>query len=178
MDDPGDAEEYRGRIDCIDFFYPLLQEVAELIDSKLDQIDDEAADLTDPDAFGLTDRAEYVIGFGFVACQEYLTSITGTEKRDARLRCGPARGRFTLAETVNAAANYWKHHGEWSTPPKGVALTTIDILRELGVDAQGYYPMLETIARLRGDLPKRFGALLPGLAAWRDEVFAKRSRGE
>jgi len=71
------GEEYRGRTDCVDFFYPLLDEVAALLDSKLDQLKNEAAACSDPDSSGVFDHMEYVAGLGFVVFQEYITAICG-----------------------------------------------------------------------------------------------------
>lgn len=156
-----------------DFALPLLAEVCELLDSKLDAMTEEAAKCADPDALGLNDRFEYVAGFAFVACQEYLLRICeGDSHRKALLETGPQRGPYSLARIVNAAANRWKHNAEWGEA--GGHPQTLEVFEGLGIDPRTNYPASSVLSHLQGDFPRRFGAILPGLEAWRDAALTMR----
>jgi hypothetical protein len=45
-----------------------LNDAAAFVDSKLDLLEESARKSADPDSDGIYDRAEYLAGFGFVAC--------------------------------------------------------------------------------------------------------------
>ena len=47
----------------------FLREAAALVDNRLDKLVHDAKTCPDPDGYGLIDSSEYIIGFGFVACQ-------------------------------------------------------------------------------------------------------------
>jgi hypothetical protein len=62
------------------------------------------------------DNVEFEVGIGFVVCQRYLTSVYGLYELDKgqALDAGPRScKKYTKAELVNHAANYWKHRDEW-----------------------------------------------------------------
>jgi hypothetical protein len=109
----------------------MLDEALATLDSLLSEI--EGADACeDPDQFGYFDRLEWVAGLGFTACQTYITetrSWFGTER--ASLSWGPryGRGDHTIAQVVNAAANYWKHQAEWDWSTEDTRRQrTVDVL--------------------------------------------------
>ena len=100
----------------LDFHREFLESAVDLVDAQLDRIDLEVLESTDPDSFGVFDRAEYLTGLGFAACQTYLAATIGRRVDHARaLELGPMHvcGR-PIAALVNAAANHWKHSPEWS----------------------------------------------------------------
>jgi hypothetical protein len=103
-----------GIIDCD---MDLLVHVATVLDEQLDLISEKSVEISDADAFGLHDRGEHVAGLGFVACQAYMAATYGFVRLPKKLvlqlgpRHGPS-GRF-VADVVNHAANFWKHHSEW-----------------------------------------------------------------
>ena len=68
---------------------------------------------------GEYDGAEYTIGLGFVACQQYMTCVFADKSIDKRavLELGPRHAcGVTYAALVNAAANTWKHYANGSAP--------------------------------------------------------------
>jgi hypothetical protein len=97
----------------IDFDLEFLEEVAEMLDSKLKRLERAGAASGDPDQFGFLDRIEFLVGVGFTACQTYISATSGymgVAKAES-LTLGPTIGAgLKLARVVNAAANYWKHH--------------------------------------------------------------------
>ena len=99
-----------------DYDFSFLQDLFELLDSRLDHVQRNIDASSDPDGIGHFDDAEYVSGMGFIACQRYLTSTYGPldiEKKDA-LRVGPFHsGGESYARIINASANFWKHVDEW-----------------------------------------------------------------
>jgi hypothetical protein len=64
----------------LDFDLDFLRDAAALVDVRLERLDEEATASHDPDAFGVFDQAEYITGFGFVACQTYTTAIMSSCK--------------------------------------------------------------------------------------------------
>jgi hypothetical protein len=96
----------------LDFDLDFLKDASDLVDARLDRLDRDTSATPDPDGFGILDQIEYLIGFGFVACQTYLTAkIAASDlERAMALDRGPmhACGR-PFAALSNAAANLWKH---------------------------------------------------------------------
>lgn len=156
----------------MDFYHQFLREAAEFLDAKLDQIDAAAAACDDPETFGQFERFEYVAGLGFVACQEYITAVSASSgKRGKTLHAGPRVGDNFLAELVNAGANYWKHHHDWTNPPRDKELRTAELLRSAGVDPYETYVVANLIALLAGDDSSRFAPVVQRLTVWRDDVL-------
>lgn len=162
----------------IDYDLELLRELINLLDVRLDALEQQIQRCSDPDAFGLFDIAEGVCGLGFAACQQYLTATAsglGVEKSKA-LPCGPVHAcGDTIVSIVNHAANYWKHGDEWalgkSEKQQG---KTQDGLEAVLADFEHGYPLTVILARLLSPSePWRFRLLLPFLIGWRDAVLAK-----
>jgi len=159
----------------LDFDLGFLIDAAALVDASLERLDNEANVSPDPDAFGIYDKAEYITGFGFVACQTYVTAVlrwSKIEKRKA-LSMGPKHrtGRY-MVELTNAAANYWKHMPEWSfDAPAHQAKQTLEVISSLGVDTTiGSYPLANTLHEMLTPHPARFANLIPFLTQWRDAL--------
>ncbi len=57
-----------------------LTELLEMLDQKLSSLILESNKSEDPDALGLYDRAEYFIGIGFVAMQQYIADTMFNSK--------------------------------------------------------------------------------------------------
>lgn len=160
----------------LDFDLGFLRAAAALVDASLERLDNEANASPDPDSFGIYDKAEYITGFGFVACQTYVTAVlrgSKIEKRKA-LAMGPKHktGRYVV-ELTNAAANYWKHSPEWSlNVPTPQAKQTLEAISSLGVNTTiGSYPLANTLHEMLTPHPARFANLIPFLTQWRDVLW-------
>jgi hypothetical protein len=155
----------------------LLTELTALMDRHTQAIMAEWDAANPVDETDYFDRMEHVTGLGFVACQAYLTAtfgFTGTSKKQA-LSLGPthACGR-PLAEIVNHAANYWKHHDEWrlqrtSANREWIALAFDDI----GFPVDGDYPLSGVLTTLVEPALAAFAHLLPKLDEWRTTLHGK-----
>ena len=150
----------------------MLGEVLALLDRHLARLERQAAVVADPDAEGILDSMEQVVGLGFAACQTYLvarSAFMGASKSDT-LDLGPVHrcGRPIVA-IVNAAANYWKHHDEWTVTASGGRARTEDIIAALGVSASEYTAS-NVLAELLRPLPGRFITLIPFLVRWSDAL--------
>jgi hypothetical protein len=89
----------------IDYDLELLRELTNLLDARLEALDQQIQRCPDPDAFGLFDTAEGVCGLGFAACQQYLTATAsglGLEKSMA-LPCGPVH---SCGDTIVSIVNH------------------------------------------------------------------------
>ncbi|NKB66799.1 MAG: hypothetical protein GKR89_07050 [Candidatus Latescibacteria bacterium] len=163
----------------IDFEFGFLKASTALADEHLDRLDKEAKVSEDPDSFGLFDQIEYITGFGFVACQTYLTATIGStqyEKQQA-LRLGPMhRTGQPIVRLVNECANHWKHSGEWQDDEDNPrAARTLQIISTLGVETDQSYPIAQALHALLMPHPARFKHLLPFLAQWRDLLSAEQA---
>ena len=152
------------------FDLSCLNDAAALVDSKLDLLDQRAKQSSDPDADGIYDRAEYLAGFGLVACQAYLTesiSMSGRD-RDGALKLGPRHEcGHSIATLVNAVANYWKHAPEWTSPLSRRAQTTADLIRSLGVDIDSSYVVVNALSEIVRPREHRVRYVIPFLSQWR-----------
>ena len=167
----------------VDFDLNFLKEVLRLLDAKLTELSKEADQIEDPDMSGHYERMEYIIGFGFVACQQYLTAVMGTREKKRGLSLGPIhRLGDPVATIVNAAANYWKHSPDWDSPAGKKAQNQREETRKpllrLGVNLQGSYPLSNVLAELLSPPTACFEELLPLLVAWRDAWLRERSSAE
>ena len=129
----------------IDFYFDLqfLIEAAALVDGRLEQLDREANESPDPDSYGVYDRGEYMIGFGFVACQTYVTGGAKLGNRKDVLELGPRHPTGqTIVKLISAAANHWKHSPEWCLDaPSTRAQKTLEVIASLGVNTHSSYPV-------------------------------------
>lgn len=162
-----------------DYDLNFLEEITDLLDKRLDRLHKEAGEHDDPDGWGIFDRMEHTIGVGLVVCQNYLTEIIGAADPARKTRClalGPRhRLGHSIAEVVNAASNYVKHH-----PEPLVRKSNIAILESFGVwkrdpmqqGGKYDYPMGNLFFEVLDPAPDRFSTLLALLAQWRDAVIA------
>jgi hypothetical protein len=158
----------------LDFDLDFLRTAVALVDASLERLDNKANTSPDPDAFGIYDQADYISGFGFVACQTYVTAVvrrSKIEKREA-LSLGPRHktGR-SMVELTNAAANHWKHSPEWSLDaPSPQTKQTLEVISSLGVDTSGSYQVANMLYEMLAPHPARFANLIPFLTQWRDAL--------
>lgn len=160
----------------LDFDLDFLSAAAALVDASLDRLNGKAHASPDPDAFGIFDEMEYISGFGFVACQMYVTAVASrsqlkNKKREA-LALGPKhRTGRSMAQLINAAANHWKHSPEWSLDvPTTQAAQTLEVISSLGVDTNSSYPVTNMLYEILTPHPARFANLIPFLTQWRDAL--------
>jgi hypothetical protein len=93
-----------------------MKRVLELLDEELALVQSRAQSSPAPDAEGHFDRAEYLVGLGFSAIQQYVASTYAQFKiaRAEALRLPPSTpSGITFVAALNAGANYWKHRDEW-----------------------------------------------------------------
>ena len=160
----------------IDYDLQLLDTVLSHLDSEVARLMNESRVTEMGYELGYFDRCEFLSGLGFVACQWYMKAIIqrhGPEERTP-LRSGPThRTGKSIAATVNAAANLWKHSAEW---PEGGDLSkkqrlTAELVESLGVDPLQEFPMVGVLAELLRPLPAELARLAPFLEHWRDSLI-------
>jgi hypothetical protein len=161
-----------------DFDLDFLRDAANLVDGRLETLGRKAESSPNPDSFGIYDEVEYITGFGFVACQTYITATIGRigmEKREA-LDLGPRhRTGSPFVALLNACANHWKHSAEWRDQElRRDTRRTLKTIASLGVDTDGSYPIANALYHLLAPHPTRFAPVLPFLVQWRDTVRAKQ----
>ncbi len=160
-----------------DWDLDFLKMSMELIDERLDYLDNERVQCLDPDSLGVFDRLEYVTGLGFVACQTYVTAHCSRSKFQGKKYKALALGSkhttgLSMIQLINAAANHWKHSSEWSPEKPATAVKqTLDVISSLDVDLN-CYPVANMLYEMLTPQPARFANLLPFLVAWRDELYS------
>src|ERR1700693_400523 len=156
-----------------DFDLEFLRDFARFLDAHLEHLEEEALRVPDPDGFGVYESAEYIVGLGFVACQAYLAATYGGlhVKKIEALKAGPGhRSGYTIAELVDHAANFWKHHEEWPLNPHGPPQArTLAARAALDIDGNDY-ALTCVLAAVVLPTRSRFHALLSHLEAWRDAL--------
>ena len=139
-----------GIIDCD---MDLLVHVVTVLDEQLDRIPERSVEIPDADALGLYDRAEHITGLGFAACQAYMAATYGFIRfsKKVALQLGPGHGpsgRF-VADVVNHAANFWKHHSEWPFHKDVVREQAVrGAFNDLGFSVDMDYPLNGILAEL------------------------------
>jgi hypothetical protein len=159
-----------------DYDLEFLEDLADLLDRRLEQADQEIAKASGHMDTGLIlDRLEYVTAIGLIACQVYMAEVIGKTDRTRREAClslGPKHTvGYSMAAIINAGANYAKHG-----PEEALAKNTRAILDACSVlrpdEEPAFYPMIALLDVLVKPHPRRFRKLLPFLERWRDEVLA------
>lgn len=151
----------------------LLGDLLAMIDKELLRIQAQIELSKDPESDGLLDRGEYFVGVGFTAIQQYFTDtliLTGIDKK-AALEVGPRySSSLSLAQAINAAANYWKHSAEWNLENKLRKDTqrTIEVVSEVA-DAN-YYPLYNSLCALLRGSEVTLCSLIPMLVLWRTSI--------
>lgn len=153
----------------------FLKDAATLVDSRLRALEHEAKRSDDPDRDGIYERGEYISGFGLVACQTYMSACIAHSKLDkvTALSLGPSHGcGASMANLIDALANYWKHSAEWTSPPSPIAQRTIATLSKLGLDTRASYFTTNALAALLRPHEPRIKRVIPFLRQWNDSVQA------
>jgi hypothetical protein len=152
----------------------VLAEVLLVLDRHRKSIIGEWETAEECEQFGNFERAEHIMGLGFVACQAYLTATHGflnVQKSDA-LSCGPChRSGKRIVEIINGAANYWKHHEEWHLEKSQARQNRIrDLFDTVGFPVDLDYPLSGILTELVAPDRAAFTPLVGKLANWRDEL--------
>jgi len=156
-----------------EFDLSFLRDAATLVDSRLRVLELEAKRSEDPDEQGIYDKAEYITGFGFVACQTYITacvSRSGLSKKKA-LDLGPCHSCGpSMVSLVNAWANYWKHSPDWGNSMTHQARETLDTISKFEINIRGSYPTTNALAALVRPNEPRIERLIPFLKQWHESL--------
>ena len=160
----------------IDFDLDFLKSAVDLVDVSLEQLDAKRRSSPDPNTFGVFDEIEYIIGFGLVACQAYITATVGRSasknKKSEVLALGPKhRSGRPIVQLINAAANHWKHSAEWiPLKPTNQERQTIEVIRSIGVNPSQPYPIANMLHTMLSPNQILFKNLIPYLIQWRDSL--------
>ncbi len=167
----------KGNVIVYDPDLEMLAEVLEVIDRQLATVFDGWDDAEEAVQLGYLDRSEHITGFGFVACQTYLTATYGfLDVAEYKwLDVGPVhRTGLRIVKIVNDAANFWKHHAAWhldKSPKSPERQKRIrDTFGALGVPDDSDYPLSSILTGLTVPDAAAFKSLVAKLAAWRDEL--------
>lgn len=129
----------------------------------------------DPDAEGLCERGDYLIGIGFVAVQQYLydTCICVNINKEEAFKYGPAHSTGTTwVRLVHEAANWWKHEAEWFKNNE-VRKTTFNIVYD--VIKTESYPMSNVLAAFTESKCLTFVSVISRVMEWRDVLATNKA---
>ena len=172
----------------IDWRIEPLHDVIVGIDSGLAAASERLANEDGFDGLTVREHAEPLFGLGFVAAQSYalgtvsdLNSVRmsrGKPKKD-KLDCYECdsirvKGRVTRIQLINAAANYFKHHDEWSRWPTGNDRGAYDTttLYSVGITEQTEFPCIDAVNLLCGKSWELI-VLHEIMREWRAHMFSK-----
>ncbi|MFA0615739.1 hypothetical protein AB4582_16130 [Vibrio splendidus] len=156
---------------CLDLKITELSDLLSVLDSRLEQLLTQIEYNSDAEGLGIFDRAEYFVGVGFVAMQQYISDTmykSKINKRDA-LNLGSLTSLdVTHISVINSAANWWKHESEWDWySASGISNKTYLSISNL-VDPINY-PLCNVLAFLTTDQPFRLSSAIPLLEQWREQ---------
>jgi hypothetical protein len=157
-----------------DFDLHILRRLLEVIDAQIAEVDTAVATSKDPDGDGLFDWGNALYGLGFVACQQYLNATykhaAPSMKRKDAIRRGPKfSAELFCAEVVDAAANYWKHQGEWDGT--GWQEKQTRAVLDAAYPSKKDYVMANVLYELLGKpASNRLCSILPRLEEWRHDL--------
>lgn len=180
-----------------------LKYFLELIDREILDIYEKIKVSADPDSDGLCDKGEYIIGYGFIAIQRYMISTspkTSLTKKEAFQLGGKIKNNISIAQAIDAGANYAKHQPEWpfivnyEEPQEGSFLSPIKVNytesifeqeefgRKTFKTIQNITPYAPyTLSNLLFEIQTRtsrnknlcFRSLIPTIENWQDELYKK-----
>lgn len=164
--------------DCVDLKIAELSDLLALLDSRLEQLQEQTESAIDGDSLGIFDRAEYFIGVGFVAMQQYISDTmykSEISKRDA-LNLGTVTSLgSTHISLINSAANWWKHESEWDWySESGIKNQTYLSISNV-VNAENY-PLSNLLYFLIGERKFCLSSIIPLLIHWRDQFSTLSQR--
>ncbi|OCH13422.1 hypothetical protein [Aliivibrio sp. 1S128] len=153
-----------------------LTELLEMLDQKLSSLILESNKSEDSDALGLYDRAEYFIGIGFVAMQQYIADTmfnSKVSKKNALNLGNKSPKGIPYIAIINFAANWWKHEAEWDWFGEGEIdqQTFKDVLN---VSGSVEYPLSNILSHLCSENELSLSLVIPKLESWRDEFIKYR----
>jgi hypothetical protein len=146
----------------VDWRIGPLHDIVQGIDAAIAAVR-ERIDAGEIDGLEALNHAELILGLGFVAFQSYalgtwadlntIRKLAGkppVDKLDC-YQCDPITLKpsgLTRIELINSAANYFKHHDEWSRWP---ANETARTLSRAGITQQKEFPCTEVMRIFCGD---------------------------
>lgn len=120
------------------------------------------------------EESESLIGLGFVALQEFITSRLYNVKKNMALGFGPEiTPGLTLSQIINDAANYFKHHEEWRFNQHPSRLAIEAHFKMLGIEIdnpQSPFPLLNLLGTITNSERPSFTDLLPNIWEWWNNI--------
>lgn len=165
----------------VDFRIAPLHDIISAIDNGLAAVK-ERLDEQDVDGVTALEHAETLLGLAFVAAQAYALG-TWTDLNEVRRNggkqsvtkldcytCDPVtlKGGPTRMRVINASANYFKHHDEWTVWPTNETTTT---LSQIGINQQTEFPIVK-ITQLFTGSGWELIVLHQAVKEWRAHVFS------
>jgi hypothetical protein len=159
--------------ETFDYSLDLLRDLVPVLDAHIAKLEhnlrEEESDFWTEE---LEAAREHAIGLGLVACQTYITDVTGALdfKKSQTLSLPPLHpSGSSLASAVNAAANRWKHEGEWDAGVEDKRRDDVlAIFDAMGVHRATDFPLA---AMMRSMNTPNLAAVVDRLTEWRDNVI-------
>ena len=153
----------------------LLSETYEVLDKKLEQLCNKSVLSDDPDQFGYFDQIEYLLGFGLIGLQTYMTetaSWAGLRKHETFLFGPKTSSGLSKLQILNAIANFWKHREEWAFEGGEKRKDAIDrLFEDVGYSTDFEYPISGVLTELLTPFEVQFSSLIKPLVEWRNELI-------
>lgn len=135
------------RVDWMRDLFSSLNHGFSIIQDKLNQIDYF-------DGIFAQEQVESIFGIAFVSAQTYITGTIsdmaeiGGDNAPSKYQMlsigSPMLGKISKIQLINAIANYYKHHEEWSGwKVEGQSKRTVETLNSCGISENTPYPCHE-----------------------------------
>ena len=169
----------------IDYRIDLLHDVIVGIDTGLAAIQVRLDTQEWFDGLSAREHAEPLFGLVFVAAQTYAIGtvsdlnsvrISRLKSKKEKLYCYACdtvalKGSVTRIQLINASANYFKHHDEWTRwPTRGKGAYDTKILDSVGINEKTEFPCIDAFELLCGTSWELI-ALPKILKEWRAHLF-------
>lgn len=159
----------------MDFDLNLLEGIYRHLDKLMEELLEECEDCPDPDSFGIFDQMEYLMGFGLIALQTYITDTAAflKMKKGKTFCCGPkTKSGHSKIEILNAVANFWKHREEWIFEGGEKRRNAVDkLFGNVGYETNYDYPISGVLSEILSPEDVRFSMLIPVLIEWRNDLI-------
>lgn len=153
----------------------LLTETYEILDDKLEELCEQSVSCDDTDSCSYYDRIEYLLGFGLIALQTFITetgSHAGLRKHQTFLFGPMTQSGTSKIQILNAIGNYWKHREEWVFEGGQKRKDAVNkLFEEVGYSTDIDYPISGVLTELLFPSEVRFVSLLELIIEWRNELI-------
>ena len=167
----------------IDYRVDWMRDLFSSLNHGFSIIQDKLSKIEYFDGVFAQEQAETIFGIAFVSAQTYITGTVSDmieigdnealTKSEMLAIGSPKVGEISKVQLINAIANYYKHHEEWSNwKPEGKNKRTIAALESCGISENTTYPCHEAAQIIwPSEVLCELNEMLDVLVRWRENLL-------